>query len=369
MALLAAPRPKGLMEVIGTPRTRGLKVSRGVMRPNAVMRPLGTTMVMSGMRPKGTMKLMPPRRVQVLEVFLVSVALLSFMVPLAFPESMGLMGSRGAVGGERGFHGSHCRNPSPPSLHPFISRLPPHGGNAACMVNLSVRRAGSGGDEEPIMRPTKTLFRPGGRGGRAAGAWGWGMLLGGLLGGPAGAAPVTVRLVGHVISVDDPERLLAGSVPVGSALAGEYTFDTATPDAQPDPSLGVYHHRAAPAGIGVTVGHYRFANDPGEFDLRVQIFHHPADPDSYAVASHDNLPLDAAVNVREIFWYLADEQGTTLSSDHLPATPPDLTRFSALNRFYLAGEGGPESSYLIVAVIDQAVAGDSEAPAAPAPAP
>jgi hypothetical protein len=208
----------------------------------------------------------------------------------------------------------------------------------------------------------------------AAGVALGGALLLGLTAGLAapGRCPALLRvppgrefhLVGHVVSIDDPDRLLDGSVSEGSMLAADYTFDPATPDEEPDPAVGVYPQRAAPAGVRVEVGHYTFESAPADnFGLRIQIFHQPPDPDVYEVISHDNLPLSDGLSVREIFWHLADEQGTTLASDALPVAPPDLTRFTALNRLFLAGEGEFPKSYLIAAVIDQVDA----VPAEPAP--
>ncbi len=208
--------------------------------------------------------------------------------------------------------------------------------------------------------------RPGDHDGRtrAAVTAGLCLLLLLLIGRSAIAAPLTVHLAGRVLSVDDPAALLDGSVSEGSAFVGEYAFDSATADAQADPTVGAYNYFAAPAGIEVSVGNYRFASDPAAFDLRIQLFHAPPAPDLFEVISHDNLPLSDTVNVREIYWFLADQRGTALASDHLPAAAPDLARFTADNRFYLAGEGSADSTYLIVAVIDQATVSAGE-PAAP----
>lgn len=58
----------------------------------------------------------------------------------------------------------------------------------------------------------------------------------------ARAGPVTWEFAGEVTRIIDPDNLLNGQVVIGSPLQGSFTFESTTPDSNPDPTGGLRYN-------------------------------------------------------------------------------------------------------------------------------
>jgi hypothetical protein len=168
--------------------------------------------------------------------------------------------------------------------------------------------------------------------------------LAGLTIGVAGAAPVTVTMIGHVTGVTDPAARLGGQVSAGQTVAVTYTYDTITPDQEPDPTLGYYEPLPSQgASFSVAVGGLTFASNATSL-----IAHSIADPlqpngwdtfESWYLASLDNEPLANGTSIDMLVLWLLGGTGTALASDALLTTAPDVEAFQHRN-LNVVGAGG-----------------------------
>jgi hypothetical protein len=156
----------------------------------------------------------------------------------------------------------------------------------------------------------------------------------GALGSSAHGAEITFAFTGHVDSVSDPHGILDGSIKPGIQYGGTYKFSSTTPDSRSDAGVGVYRHSSGLYGFTpITLGNYRFAQDPGaqEFYITVLDF---ADFERYEAVSYSNLPLPGDLAVTEMIWISLLPGGSVFPSDALPLTPPDLAHFPDRTRWH-----------------------------------
>lgn len=158
----------------------------------------------------------------------------------------------------------------------------------------------------------------------------------------AHAAGVTVRLQGHVTEVHDPSGALDGSVTVSSPLTGRYTFDTAIPDSNGDPTVGGYRHSTAPNGIRASIGTYVFETDAASVDFLLEVVNRESD--HFVLHSYHNTTHRPDLLIEVLSWQLDDPTGLVLSNDAIPLGAPALSQWSSWFGLTLSG-GRPDPNF------------------------
>jgi len=163
------------------------------------------------------------------------------------------------------------------------------------------------------------------------------------------ADQITVNFLAIISDVDDkycqciPD---ANEMP-GDTLWGSYTYDSDTPDSEPDPKDGFYPHTTSPFGIEVHHKLYSWGSDStnvnfwvGLRDSSGTLLH-----DYYELWGYDNLP-DPFVTVptQLIYMDLRDYSGNAISSDTLPSVPPNLDDWPDYKGLIIYG---PDYDYII----------------------
>jgi len=164
---------------------------------------------------------------------------------------------------------------------------------------------------------------------------------------------ITIKIDAQVTSVYDPNNNLGGAIQVNDSITGKYTYDSGTPDSNPDPNFGVYEYNSSTFGIELEAGGFVFKTDPSNVDFGIGI----ADGltqyynwDLYSVSSINNSQLSNGLLVNEIGWALIDTTGNALSSDALPTTAPVLSDWDQnLLLIYGSSPSNPYDMYMISA--------------------
>lgn len=140
---------------------------------------------------------------------------------------------------------------------------------------------------------------------------------------------IEIGFTGLVDSVGDEYNLLEGAVQTGNSISGFYIYNSDTPDSEPDnENLGFYEHWTSPFGMTVTIGDLTFQTDSTNVDFAIGLYdNYNSSADFCAVTSLNNLDLDDGLSIDGLHWQLDDPNGTALSSDILPLTPPDLSKW------------------------------------------
>lgn len=147
-----------------------------------------------------------------------------------------------------------------------------------------------------------------------------------LVVGAARAEEVAVALSGQLTAVDDRGDLLAGNAIVGQTFSGEYVFDSAAVDTNPDPTIGDYRFTTWPYGIAFSVGTLDFQSNPDSTNLLIQMVNDFASTlDGFIVRSLNNLTLPNGLVIENITWQLDDTTMTAIDSDALLSAAPVLT--------------------------------------------
>jgi hypothetical protein len=92
----------------------------------------------------------------------------------------------------------------------------------------------------------------------------WILALVALGAGPSYATSVTVLLSGTWDSVTDNASVTNGSITTGGTFTVTLTYDDATPDIDPDPTVGSYLMPAATSSLTLATGSYTFTLLAGE---------------------------------------------------------------------------------------------------------
>jgi hypothetical protein len=141
---------------------------------------------------------------------------------------------------------------------------------------------------------------------------------------------ITISISGHVTAVDDQYGHLENKIDVNDTFTGAYTYDSAIADSYPeDFSYGQFWNYVAPTGVSLSIGELNFRTDPDNVEFAVTINNNHLGEDSYSIWSAQNLSLSNGTLVQSISWYINDATGTALSSDALPLTAPDLSKWSS----------------------------------------
>jgi hypothetical protein len=149
-------------------------------------------------------------------------------------------------------------------------------------------------------------------------------------GGLARAELITIAISGQVTKVSDKYNRFGGQISVGTPITGTYTYDSATLDSNPSLTVGDYRNYNSSTGISLYIGEYAFKTNPASVNFLVEVCNNqPLGSDSYLLHSQNNLPLSDGTPVQYIRWQLDDPTGTILSSDALPLTSPDLSKWQS----------------------------------------
>lgn len=166
---------------------------------------------------------------------------------------------------------------------------------------------------------------------------------------PAWAVPITFAFSGTITEVADLEKLLDGSVAVGTPFSGYYRFESTMIDRDPSLEYGDY---VSPADPGPT---YSLPADPtlimsvqvGDYAITApfrRIWLTNGTADWYTSRSDEVEAFGVAIGWMGMT--LIDRDGTMLASDQLPLTPPSLS--SADVRWFSIGNGGDAGGALSV---------------------
>ena len=137
---------------------------------------------------------------------------------------------------------------------------------------------------------------------------------------------IIIGLSAEVTYMDEnATELLDNQLSLADTITGYYTYDSETPDNNPNNALGAYRHLTMPYGVVLFGGGFTFQTDPADVDFFIGIDDGTYLNDTYWWMSYNNLPLSNGVDVDGISWYLDDYSYTALSSDALPLGPPVLS--------------------------------------------
>jgi len=169
---------------------------------------------------------------------------------------------------------------------------------------------------------------------------------------PVRADLITIAISGQVTGVSDEYNLFGGQISVNDVISGTYTYDSAISDSDPWEMRGYYVFHSAPAGISLNVGNFNFRTNSNSVDFYIEIVNNElAGTDDYAVRSYNNLPLPGDIPVDHIVWQLSDYTGTALSSDVLPLTAPDLSKWEPLFGIGIGSQRDRDTLFEIQAVV------------------
>jgi hypothetical protein len=169
-----------------------------------------------------------------------------------------------------------------------------------------------------------------------------------------------VYIRGTVAWVDDAYCmcLSGGLVDPGDPVIGYYVYSTNTPDSDPDPHRGEYHHTETPYGMYLFINDLEFRTDPEYVDFLFivgdsMVVGEDDGLDRFLIRSINNLDVVGHpdnLEVELMSWYLLDSTRTAVSSDSILEGPPVLDDWQ---EYYLSitgnGFGGP---YTIAVDID-----------------
>ena len=169
---------------------------------------------------------------------------------------------------------------------------------------------------------------------------------------------IGIKIVAKVLVVLDPHNLLGGVIQVDDRITGKYVYDSGTPDTNPNPNVGEYHHTSSSCGIEVKAGGLVFKTNPNDVDFLVLLQNDegitPAD--YYSVFSYNNLQLSNGMLAGRVFWDLKDDSCTALSTADLPTTAPMLADWNTGMGLNLEGSNpsDPSKTFLIIANVTKA---------------
>lgn len=178
--------------------------------------------------------------------------------------------------------------------------------------------------------------------------------------GSALAAPVTVKITGHITGWSNPGNL--NGIAMGQPVTATYTYNTDTPDQDPSSTVGRYQPSASQASVSFSTEVLQYeSQSTTTFDLFVQQAPSPGlNWLGMQIASSDShLP------VQLLTFDIWNFSGYAPPSDALPTGAPDLSLFST-REINLYGMDENFNSFQLTAAIDTAevVAGIEVSPAA-----
>lgn len=161
----------------------------------------------------------------------------------------------------------------------------------------------------------------------------------------AAASVVTIQVAATVGYVDDRFNVLGGRVSPGDTVTGTYSYNTTATDQNASSNVGDYYFTDAPYGVSLSVNGLVFQTNPASVAFLLEVVNDYYARDNYVFHSYDNLFAVSAPgpNPRSIIsWQLDDPTQSALSSDALPATPPDLSRWQSFFGLEIMSNGNGE---------------------------
>lgn len=150
------------------------------------------------------------------------------------------------------------------------------------------------------------------------------------------AAPVTFGFTGVVTAVDAG---LAAEFSLGEPVIGNYSFDSATPDAAPgDSSFGNYNNTIT--SFTATFGGDYIVTQGVDNDILVS--DGPLPPNNWndvydAILTNPTASTVGGLTLKILILGLTDTGKAVFNSDSLPLTPPDLSEFESNDSLMLFG--------------------------------
>ena len=152
----------------------------------------------------------------------------------------------------------------------------------------------------------------------------------------ADATLVNVNISGNLTSVLDVDSLLDGSILVGGAFSGSFSYDSSLADTVSDPTVFSSGGLSSSITSVMTVGNYTFQASSGTSDLQNQ----STDTLHFLLPYTSNPFIDLGSNPgRAIFLNFSDNSGTVFFDDVLPSNL-NLNNFSS-NSITFFGDSGP----------------------------
>jgi len=167
---------------------------------------------------------------------------------------------------------------------------------------------------------------------------------------PAFAEKITFGFKGIITDLEDPNGLVSG-IQVGDAYEGSVTFDSLTPDVNPDTAIGSYRFFE----LEMRFGAISFVSDPPlHSDIIFVNNNQLDDKDAFGIQSF-TLKQQTGPNLPPFITLLLDlidNEGTVFSDTTLPTTPPPIDEFEEKLMFFILEndaiiEGNVESLFLI----------------------
>ena len=160
---------------------------------------------------------------------------------------------------------------------------------------------------------------------------------------------ITIAISGQVTTVNDQYNHFGNNIQIGDTITGTYTYDSTILDSELSPESGLYYNTGNLCGISLNVSGFNFKTDPTNVDFLVSAGNYALGGDSYALLSYHNSPLIDTTQVQYINWQLDDSTGTALSSDILPLTAPDLSKWNYNSLFITT-----DRNFTVIAIITSA---------------
>jgi hypothetical protein len=171
------------------------------------------------------------------------------------------------------------------------------------------------------------------------------------------AVPITISITGNITSISGSG--VPSSIYIGSIFTATYTYDTSTPDSDPETYNGSYKF-SSPYGMNITLGGYQFQTAASHIDgFNIGIRNDDSGPpligvnDWYTVGCSDFIPSNG-IAIDSFRWHLIDPSHTAFSSDALPITAPVLSDWE-FNSFYISGFDSSGKYLSLDGTITQAV--------------
>lgn len=171
---------------------------------------------------------------------------------------------------------------------------------------------------------------------------------------------ITIKIEAKVTSITDANNLLGGAIHINDQISGKYTYATGVPDGYPsNPHTGMYNYTSSTCGMNFQAGGFVFKTDPSNvrfmFIIEDNSFTGYSYYDVYFPGSINNLPLSNGMTVSEITIQLLDNTTTALSSDALPTTAPDLTKWTSKDLDFMGNDPAhPDKTFFIRAEVTKA---------------
>ncbi|WP_425399580.1 PEP-CTERM sorting domain-containing protein [Aeoliella sp.] len=136
------------------------------------------------------------------------------------------------------------------------------------------------------------------------------------------AAVQKYLFTGEVTTVD---AALSSDFSPGDQVAGFYSFDDTVADSNPDPDVGTYEGHLTASIVNVSSGYTASLDLADTIDLTLLDNAFPTGGDNYVVSYALVGPDVNALSVEQFLLDALDEDGAMLTSDDLPASPPDIS--------------------------------------------